>query len=80
MTAGADGSLKTWDIRRATKDALQHTMDLDMGPLYRAIASPGFEHVIVGSDKGAVTVLTMDDAIVARYEDKEMTLLADEQG
>ncbi|KAG0047476.1 hypothetical protein BGZ83_007468 [Gryganskiella cystojenkinii] len=76
VTSGADGAIKSWDLRRATEDALRCTLDLGIGPLARATASPGFEYLIAGSEQGAVSVLTMDDTMISWYEEKEMMLLA----
>ncbi|KAF9924759.1 hypothetical protein FBU30_005309 [Linnemannia zychae] len=75
MTGGGDETVRLWDLRRATEDTEIWNLDTNIGPIARMIAPPSKEHLIVGSDTGAVNFYSIDDGMVARYKDRGMTLL-----
>ncbi|GJJ72407.1 hypothetical protein EMPS_04764 [Entomortierella parvispora] len=77
LTTGADGAVRTWDLRQATDNALRSTLNVNLGPLARAVASPMYEHLIVGSDMGAVSIFTMNGGFLEKYRSREMVLLSD---
>lgn len=78
VTGGGDGAIKLWDIRRATEDAETWSFDAHVGPVARMVASRSFEHLIVGADTGSVSAFSLDRDIVSRYNNKPMTLLAED--
>ncbi|KAK3840942.1 MAG: WD40-repeat-containing domain protein [Linnemannia gamsii] len=79
MTGGGDETVRLWDLRRASEDTEIWNMDTNIGPIARMIAPSSMEHLIVGSDTGAVNIYSIDDGMVAKYKNNGMTLLNDDE-
>ncbi|KAG0279170.1 hypothetical protein BGZ95_002084 [Linnemannia exigua] len=79
MTGGGDETVRLWDLRRASEDTEIWSMDTNIGPIARMIAPSSMEHLIVGSDTGAVNIYSIDDGMVAKYKNNGMTLLNDDE-
>ncbi|KAG0293974.1 hypothetical protein BGZ96_001958 [Linnemannia gamsii] len=79
MTGGGDETVRLWDLRRASEDAEIWNLDTNIGPIARMITPPSMEHLIVGSDTGAVNIYSINDGMVAKYKDKGMILLNDDE-
>ncbi|KAF8947455.1 hypothetical protein BGZ47_009081 [Haplosporangium gracile] len=79
MTGGGDETVRLWDLRRASEDTEIWNLDTSIGPIARMITPPSMEHLIVGSDTGAVNIYSIDDSMVAKYKHKGMTLLNDDE-
>jgi hypothetical protein len=75
MTGGDDGIIRLWDLRRATEDAEVWSFNAGMGPVARMTASKSFEHLVIGADTGAVSVFTLDESLVSKYNVRPMSLL-----
>ncbi|KAF9904527.1 hypothetical protein EC991_002635 [Linnemannia zychae] len=79
ITGGGDETVRLWDLRRATEDTEIWNLDTNIGPIARMIAPPSMEQLIIGSDTGAIKIYSIDDGMVAKYKDKGMTLLNDDE-
>ncbi|KAF9193853.1 hypothetical protein BGZ50_006907 [Haplosporangium sp. Z 11] len=77
VSGGGDGTVKLWDIQRATEDAEIWSLEVNLGPVARVTASASFEHLIVGGDTGAVSLFSFDHGIVSRYHEQPMILHPD---
>jgi WD40 repeat protein len=79
MTGGGDETVRLWDLRRASEDTEIWNLDTNIGPVARMITPPSMEHLVVGSDTGAVNIYSINDGMVAKYKDKGMILLNDDE-
>ncbi|KAF9153266.1 hypothetical protein BG015_003738 [Linnemannia schmuckeri] len=79
MTGGGDETVRLWDLRRASEDTEIWNLDTSIGPIARMITPPSMEHLVIGSDTGAVNIYSIDDSMVAKYKHKGMTLLNDHE-
>ncbi|KAG0265260.1 hypothetical protein BG011_005131 [Mortierella polycephala] len=77
ISGGGDGTVKLWDIQRATEDAEIWSLEANLGPVARVTASSSFEHLIVGGDTGAVSLFSFDHGIVSKYHEQPMILHPD---
>ncbi|KAH7036679.1 WD40-repeat-containing domain protein [Linnemannia elongata] len=78
MTGGGDETVRLWDLRRASEDTEIWNLDTHIGPIAQMTTPPSMEHLIIGSDTGAVSIYSIDDGMVAKYKNKGMTLHNDE--
>ncbi|KAG0076325.1 hypothetical protein BGZ90_008851 [Linnemannia elongata] len=78
MTGGGDETVRLWDLRRASEDTEIWNLDTHIGPIAQMTTPPSMEHLIIGSDTGAVSIYSIDDGMVAKYKNKGMTLHNDD--